>query len=365
MDLAHTILDFFNDAYRDGNVLRPFSFMHLVEKYPDIGPKVYRNIHYCKKLEQEGLLDHQGRSGDHPFYGHHYYTNKGFYDSDLSKYGSYELLVQGFLAVRERFRKIVLAISVTLANDDLSVGSGFVYSNECIITARHCIDGKFKKITIMAEDGTVVPVDNLYIPNNPYLDIAVLKTSSKLFETLPSYSLRVKEEYEGKTKMDELNYVDVSSIILLGPGKILDDVLTLGYPPIAGFEAILIADKSAINSTLLRSSTGQLLAGEKEYKNGIKYFLLNAKVKGGNSGGPVFDKLGRVVGMIVAMPPDIKNSDELDKLGYGMAIPSESIKSVLDDARGLNKTVREIDIIQMDGGSFTLKELNANSSSLY
>src|SRR4051812_42008901 len=73
MCLAHEILHFFNDGYLLDSTLRPHSFMSFIEKYPDLGRYISTNEKYLKKLEQEGLLNSQGRTGDHPSYGGHYY----------------------------------------------------------------------------------------------------------------------------------------------------------------------------------------------------------------------------------------------------------------------------------------------------
>jgi hypothetical protein len=109
----------------------------------------------------------------------------------------------------------------------------------------------------------------------------------------------------------------------------LHDIVTLGYPPIAGFESILIADKSSVNSVLLRSSIGQVLAERRKYYDDIEYLLVNAKVKGGNSGGPVFDRKGRIIGIVVEISADFKNPELIDSLGYGIIIPSKYIKDFL------------------------------------
>jgi hypothetical protein len=59
-----------------------------------------------------------------------------------------------------------------------------------------------------------------------------------------------------------LNFPGEASISLLADAIVLDDALTLGYPPISGFESVLIADRASINSMYLRSSAGQVIAAE-------------------------------------------------------------------------------------------------------
>ncbi|MBN8856557.1 MAG: trypsin-like peptidase domain-containing protein [Sphingobacteriales bacterium] len=328
MQLAHELLSFFNDGYNDGSSFRPFSLMQFVEKNKEIVSGVYKITHYCKKLEQEGLLDHMGRTGDHPFFGHHYYTNKRFYNPYLSIYGSYDLLVNGFSAVRERFKETCLAISVLQQDDEYSIGSSFVYNHDTIITARHCLEGH-KSFKLLDFSGNSIPIEDIYFSIDTQLDLAVLKTSKNYFHSLPVHALPPKPEHIGNTPTDDVNIIGAPSVVYFGVGKVLDDIITLGYPPIAGFESILIADKSSINSVLLRSSIGQVLSEEKKYYGDIEYLLMNAKVKGGNSGGPVFDRKGRVIGIVVEISADFKNPELIDKLGYGIIIPSRYIKDLL------------------------------------
>jgi serine protease Do len=351
MYLAEKILDFFNAGYEDGRSLRPYSTMNFIEKYPDLGPRIYQNVKYFRRLEQENLLDHMGNSGTHPYYKSHYYTNKGFYQSDIARYGGYDFLVEGFLSIRERFSSIVLPLSLLKRDGEWSVGSCFVYKPGFIITARHCING-LAKVSVLGLEGVEIPVDAVYFPENEKMDIAVLQISSDFFKDIPTFNITAKPEGIGPREMDDLNYLKEPSIILFAPGQVLEDVLTMGYPPISGFEAIQIADKSAINSMLFRTSKGEILAAEKKYMDGIEYLLINAKVKGGNSGGPLFDKLGRIVGMIVEIPTDFKNYLEIDRLGYGLALPSKYIKEVLDGIRLENQSVVNMKLEQFDEGGF-------------
>lgn len=357
MQLAHELLTFFNNGRIEGRVMRPLSLLNFIEAHPEVGSEIFKNTRYCKKLEQVGLLDHQGRSGDHPYYGHHYYTNKALFDNDISIYGGYDMLVEGFLSIRNRFKSIVCPISVLKANDDYSVGSAFIYDSETIITARHCMDGGnegFKKINVIGENGATIKIEQVYFPSNPLIDVAILKTSRGALSMFPSYSIQPREEYRGIGEMDNLNYIGEESVVFFAPGKILDEVLTLGYPPIAGFEAILIADKAAINSKLLRTSEGQILAGERQYMNGQEYYLINAKVKGGNSGGPVLDNLGRVTGMIVAIPEDMDRTGEIDRLGYGLALPANTLKATLDGVRSNDGSVHNVQIHVFEDGTFRI-----------
>jgi hypothetical protein len=202
-----------------GEMYRPFSLMQFVKKYDELISGVYMITHYCKKLEQEGLLDHMGRTTDHPFFAHHYYTNKALYNPDLSAYGSYDLLVNGFLAVRDRFREICLPISVLKQNGDYSIGSSFIYNHNTIITARHCLEGH-KSFKILDFSGKVVPLNYVYFPTDDQLDLAIAKTEDNYFGSLPTYSIPPKPEHLGNTSTDDVNLIGDPSVVFFGAGKV-------------------------------------------------------------------------------------------------------------------------------------------------
>lgn len=63
------------------------------------------------------------------------------------------------------------------------------------------------------------------------------------------------------------------------------------------------------------------------------FILFNARVKGGNSGGPILNKYGCVAGMLVQIPISSVDSSKIDVLGYGIAVPAESVLAALEFPR--------------------------------
>jgi serine protease Do len=269
--------------------------------------------------------------GNNPYLAHAYYTSKGWYNAYLSNYGSYDHLIEGFISIRNRFADFVLPLVGITPKGDQALGSCFAINTDTIITAKHCIQD-VAKFQILDKDKKLIPIADVYFASDNNVDIAVIKTQGKYFEGTGTDIRKLHAAYDNDRLYSELssaNYLD-GVIALLGEGRILDDILTLGYPPVAEFDSMLIASKSQINSTYLRSSAREILAKEAKYYHDLEYLVINSKVKGGNSGGPIFNSLGLIVGVIVQMPAAMENQNAFDQLGYGLAIPSSVIKQMLD-----------------------------------
>lgn len=64
---------------------------------------------------------------------------------------------------------------------------------------------------------------------------------------------------------------------------VLDNVLTMGYPPIPGLNPILISETSAVASYVQgrqKSSVGQIVAEVGSYMSKLDFFVITARVKG-------------------------------------------------------------------------------------
>jgi serine protease Do len=231
------------------------------------------------------------------------------------------------LAVREQFAHIVLPIEVQLKGGEYSIGSCFIYDDNTIITARHCLPGT-GKFRILVPGGETLSLEAVFTDIDPNVDAAVIKLDRPVFAGMKSFSLTPKPEHLGNTVTDDANIIGHQSFVLLGAGNVLDEVLTLDYPPIPGFDSFMVSDTSVINSSI-RSSSGKIVGCQNKLADSIDYFLINARVKGGNSGGPVFDRLGRVLGIVVEMPANCENPELLDSLGYGIVLPSIYLRNLI------------------------------------
>jgi len=245
-----------------------------------------------------------------------------------AKYGTYDFKVLGFPYIHDTFDDAVRPVLLDEHNlaRDPDIGSGFVInanrnfdSNFYFITARHCLPfgSRINVPAFLPPKKPCVP-ENIWMPQNENIDIAIIKFD-------------MREGIPGR----EHNF-------WISQPNMLDEVLTMGYPPIPGFiDAIQVAEVARI-SGVLKSTHGRIVGEGKYYPGGLEdHFLVSARVKGGNSGGPVINKEGQVVGMIIELPQE---AEELDKLGYGLAISSNIIQMILNTIEGKSETVPIVNI---------------------
>jgi hypothetical protein len=125
-----------------------------------------------------------------------------------------------------------------------------------------------------------------------------------------------------------------SYIYNFGEPHVLDNVMVMGYPKVPFFLEFCTAEKaniSAIADLRMSATFGSVAAkGEIYYpKNLPKLLLITAKIKGGNSGGPVINEEGYVVGVATGIPDGQGLSD--DHVGYGMAYPIQALENMIED----------------------------------
>ena len=169
-------------------------------------------------------------------------------------------------------------------------GSGFIYKIEgdsaYIMTNHHVIDGGNKWTIITSTDDEI---EGKVLGSDEYLDIAIIKVSKKDYMEIVSIKGDDKEINRG------------------------DTVFTIGAP--VGYEyrgTVTNGIISGINR-LVEVSVKNSLQGDYV----MEVIQTNAAVNPGNSGGPLFNASGEVVGVISMKL--VENSIE----GMGFAIPIE------------------------------------------
>jgi putative serine protease PepD len=171
-------------------------------------------------------------------------------------------------------------------------GTGFVYDeNGDIVTAQHVVNGA-SKITVRFSDGTTASAK--VVGNDASTDTAVIKVS------VPA------------SKLTPLAFADSS---LVAPGE---PVVAIGSP--FGYSGSITAG--------IVSAVGRNVDAPNGYA--IPNVLqTDAAINHGNSGGPLIDSAGKVVGINVQIADDGQGGS--DNAGVGFAVPSNAVKTVVDD----------------------------------
>jgi serine protease Do len=246
---------------------------------------------------------------------------------ELIDYGYYDFLIYGFPSIRENFQESVRPVIVTdEVTKDQEMGTGFLVrfgDKLYFITARHCLPkGSLITIPHASFDGTQQPLkpENIFFPKDEYIDLAIIEIDSIL-------SVQVRDHETSVVKSISFS----EKHFMLEEPQILDQVLTMGFPPIPGFRELVQVSETARISANLKLTIGEITGQGQHYFGGKDHFLISARVKGGNSGGPVINRYGLVVGMITEL---LMDNDRLDLLGYGVAISSSVIKDLLFSLEG-------------------------------
>lgn len=198
----------------------------------------------------------------------------------------------GFEFIAAKYESSVLKIVVE-KNKVPSIGAGFVVggtSDDLLLITNHHVIDDMEKVTVLDQNDKIVK--HKIIASDPKYDLAVLS-------------------------IDKSN-VDYPLLFLNSESYLLDEILTIGYPPIpTAKNAYPLFHLGEINSNI-------------ETYFGFKLFLFSAKTNPGNSGGPVLDKDGRVIGIVTQLLEE-KEWYKFSKLPYCAAVPAEIIIKFLKE----------------------------------
>lgn len=209
-------------------------------------------------------------------------------------------IVYGFEYIYRLYKPRVLPL-LAFIGEDQSMGSCFRLMNG-VVTAKHCLtDGT--KIAIKGYSCNELSKCRVLVSSNENIDLAFIET---------------KEDV----------------LLNCGEPHVLDDILVMGYPKIAWFANFCTCEKATISSKAelrMTPTIGAIAASEKMFfpRNIPEILLVTARIRGGNSGGPLINKMGLVVGIATGVPAGEGISD--DDIGYGMAYPIQAIESIIND----------------------------------
>lgn len=175
-------------------------------------------------------------------------------------------------------QSLVVIRSTDRSGQDHGLGAGFVIDESgLIVTARHVI-GDGRDFVVELPDKTVVPVMEVYSSSNR-LDLAIIRVDAKGLRALA-----------------------VSPDNDTAQGR---DVVAMGHP--RGLRYTIAAG---------------IVAGHQEV-DGIRMLQLAMAIEPGNSGGPLLDRRGNVVGVVTMKSSLAQN--------VGFALPARMIRELLDN----------------------------------
>jgi serine protease Do len=186
-----------------------------------------------------------------------------------------------------------------------SLGSGFVISSDGYIVTNDHVAGSATQITITMVGGKRLKAD--LVGTDPLTDISLLKVDAK---DLPFVSMGNSDD------------------IVVGEWAI-----AFGNP----FGLFQVNDKPTVTVGVI-SSTGMNLGriNNHFYRDMIE---TDAAINGGNSGGPLVNTLGQIVGVNTLI---YTGGQSAAFVGYGFAIPINRVKKVVADLRKKGKVVRDV-----------------------
>ncbi|HWP81756.1 MAG TPA: trypsin-like peptidase domain-containing protein [Bacteroidota bacterium] len=185
------------------------------------------------------------------------------------------------------------------------LGSGFVISPDGYIITNDHVAGNAKEITVTMTNGQRMRAE--IVGTDPLSDICLLKVDGNNLPYIP---------------------LGNSDDVIVGEWAI-----ALGNP----FGLFEINDKPTVTVGVI-SSTGMNL-GRVENRVYRDMIETDAAINGGNSGGPLVNSLGEVIGVNTL----IYTGGRTDTyVGYGFAIPINKVKKIVADLRKSGKVDRDV-----------------------
>lgn len=214
--------------------------------------------------------------------------------------------------VARRVLPSVVTVRVATARG-FSLGSGFIASTDgYVITNDHVVEDASGTASVMLNDATTLPAK--VAGRDPESDIAVLKV-----------------ERSGLTPVE---FGD-SDQIAVG-----DPVLAMGSP-LALANTVTSGIISALDRTIQAGEPG----GQVRYYAAIQ---TDAAVNHGNSGGPLVDGAGRVIGVNSVIKSIANREEEAGNIGLAFAVPINQAKRVAQEIIDTGKARRTVIGAQLD-----------------
>ncbi len=198
-------------------------------------------------------------------------------------------LKDNYREINYTFIKLFPSINDDIVKNNTKVsGSGFAISRDgFIITNNHVIEGSTKIEVTCLHNETSITYTAILILTDKVNDLALLKIEDDKFKSLEviPYTINFNLSPVGET------------------------VFVLGYPLRSS-----MGDEVKLTNGIISSKTG--------YEGDVNSYTLSVPIQPGNSGGPIFNKNGNIIGIINAKHSNAEN--------VSYAIKSSYMKNLLD-----------------------------------
>ncbi|WP_434742755.1 S1C family serine protease [Micromonospora sp. SH-82] len=220
---------------------------------------------------------------------------------------------ESLAGVAERVLPSVVTVRVTGVGGT-SEGSGFVVSGDGhVITNDHVVTGGSGRASVIFHDGSTASAT--VVGQDPESDIAVIKVA--------------------RTGLRPVEFGDSDSLAVGDPVLAMGSPLSLANTVTAGIV-------SALDRTMQAGEPG----GPVRYYAAIQ---TDAAVNHGNSGGPLVDGAGRVIGVNSTIKSLVSEGQEAGNIGLAFAIPINQAKRITQDIIGTGKARRTVIGAQVGG----------------
>ena len=168
-------------------------------------------------------------------------------------------------------------------------GTGFALKNGFIITNNHVVDGA-TSIVVKGVNGTNIEYKAEVVTVDKNNDLALIRINDYRFDGFGPIPYSVKE-----------SLCDVG-----------EDVFVLGFPMTSA-----MGEEVKLTNGIISSRSG--------YQGDITTYQISAPIQPGNSGGPMFDRYGNVVGIVNAGIPGAENVGYAIKASYMCTLVNSTI----------------------------------------
>ena len=210
-------------------------------------------------------------------------------------------------AVAAKVTPSVVQINVRLANGE-GIGSGVIISSDGrILTNNHVVAGA-DTVTVTLSDGRTV--DATVLGTDPSSDLALVQAQGVSGLTAATFG-----------NSDDVRVGD--EVIAIGSPGGLQGTVTTGIVSALDRKVTVSTEEESQNPFERSSSGGDTTTYEA--------LQTDAAINQGNSGGPLFNSQGQVIGINSAMYSPVTGPDgSAGSVGIGFAIPSNQAQQVVD-----------------------------------